>query len=271
MKLVDIGCGPALIVVPGVQGRWEWMEPAIRALAARCRVITFSFSDEPCSEGLFDEVSGFACYVEQVRHALDQCGVQAAAICGVSYGGLVAAAFAARYPGRTRALLLASAPPPSWKPDGQIRLYLRAPRLFAIVFWIASPLAMYAELAVAVPSRLAQLRLVARCAWRAIAYPSSPTRMARRARLIERMTPLDLTLVRAPTLVVTGEAALDRIMPVRATHEYVRLIPQSTAVTLNRTGHVGMVTRPEAFADAVASFVSAHASEPPAQDRRHAV
>ena len=44
--------------------------------------------------------SGFDCYLRQIEDALDATGVQSAIICGISYGGLIAAAFAARYPER---------------------------------------------------------------------------------------------------------------------------------------------------------------------------
>ena len=80
-----------MVLVPGIQGRWEWMRPAVDALAARCRVITFSLADEPTCGWTFDEGAGFTAYVEQIRDALDARGVRAATICGVSYGGLVAA------------------------------------------------------------------------------------------------------------------------------------------------------------------------------------
>jgi hypothetical protein len=45
MKIVDRGGGTPIVVIPGVQGRWEWMRPAIDALAHRSRVITFSLAD----------------------------------------------------------------------------------------------------------------------------------------------------------------------------------------------------------------------------------
>ena len=148
MKIVDRGGGIPIVVVPGIQGRWEWLEPAIDALASRCRVVTFSLADEPTSGGRFDESLGFASYVEQVREALDAARVRRAAICGVSYGGLIAAAFAARHPDRTSSIVLVSALPPSWRPDARVRFYLRAPRLLAPLFVLAS-LRMYREFAVA--------------------------------------------------------------------------------------------------------------------------
>ena len=80
MKIIDRGGGTPIVVIPGVQGRWEWMKPAIDALSRRCRVITFSLADEPSCGGGFDEARGFDCYVEQVRDALDSAGIAAAAM-----------------------------------------------------------------------------------------------------------------------------------------------------------------------------------------------
>ena len=47
--MIDRGSGTPVVLVPGIQGRWEWMRPAVDALAARCRVLTFSLCDEPTS------------------------------------------------------------------------------------------------------------------------------------------------------------------------------------------------------------------------------
>jgi hypothetical protein len=49
MQVIDCGHGTPVIVIPGIQGRWEWMSPAIESLASDCRVITFSLCDEPSS------------------------------------------------------------------------------------------------------------------------------------------------------------------------------------------------------------------------------
>ena len=110
--------------------------PAIDALAQRCRVVTFSLADEPSCGGRFDEAHGFDCYVDQVREALDTVGLTRAAICGVSYGGLIAAAFAARYPDRTSSLVLVSALLAVWRPNARVRFYLRAPRLLTPLFML---------------------------------------------------------------------------------------------------------------------------------------
>src|SRR5688500_11325026 len=148
MKIIDVGSGPPIVIVPGIQGRWEWMKPAVDALATRCRVITFSLADEPTCGGRFDEARGFESYVDQIRHAMDQAEVETAAVCGVSYGGLIAAAFASRHPERVSSLLLVSALPPDWAPDARVRFYLRAPVLLSPLFLVGS-LRMYREIAAA--------------------------------------------------------------------------------------------------------------------------
>src|SRR5687768_133092 len=51
------------------------MKPGIEALATRCRVITFSLADEPTCRAAFEEATGFDCYVEQVREALNAAGL----------------------------------------------------------------------------------------------------------------------------------------------------------------------------------------------------
>lgn len=260
MKLFDSGIGAPLVVVPGIQGRWEWMRPGIDALSASCRVVTFSLCDEPCSEGRFDARQGFACYVDQVRDALDQAHLERAAICGISYGGLIAVAFAARYPSRVSALVLVSALPPMWTPNARVRAYLRTPRLLAPIFWITAPLHVRRELAAAVPNLGDRVRLAARSCLRVLRHRPVAARMARRGLLALEMDPLDLSGVRAPVLVITGEAALDEVVPVTSTKQYARLLPRTRVATLERTGHLGIVTRPREFANLVTPFVKEHAA-----------
>jgi 3-oxoadipate enol-lactonase len=270
LNIIDRGDGTPVVVIPGIQGRWEWMKPAVDALAERCRVITFSLADEPSSGGRFDEHHGFQCYVEQVREALDTAGIRKAAICGVSYGGLIAAAFAARYPDRASSIVLVSALPPSWKPNRRVRFYLRAPRLLAPLFMLAS-LRMYREIAAASTGATRSVSAAIGLGWRSVTHMFSPSRMARRVRLLEPLD-LDAELTRVaarlttPALIITGEPTLDRVVPVTATHEYLRLWPHANAATISRTGHLGSMTRPVEFSRLVASFAERAARD--AESRR---
>ncbi|MEQ1573287.1 MAG: alpha/beta hydrolase [Vicinamibacterales bacterium] len=275
MNIIDIGSGPAVVLIPGIQGRWEWMRPAVNSLSKHCRVITFSLADERTSGtwfGAFDEATGFNCYVEQVRQALDAVGIESAAICGVSYGGLIAAAFAARYPRRTTCAVLVSALPPSWTPSARVRFYLRSPRLLSPLFCIGA-LRMYPEIAAAsrtvspgiaggthrgIGGSLNGMGATMRIGWNAVTHMFSPSRMARRVRLVASLDlRSELAAVQPRVLIMTGEERLDRVVPTDATREYARLWPQSAIVTLERTGHIGLITRPSAFAALVADFVTA--------------
>jgi pimeloyl-ACP methyl ester carboxylesterase len=258
MKIVDVGSGPPVVVVPGVQGRWEWMKPCVDALASRCRVITFS---------LADEASSITDYVAQVRQAMDAAGIGRAAICGVSYGGLIAATFAARHAERTASLVLVSAIPPSWTPNQRIQFYLRAPRLLSPLFCIAS-VRMYREIAAATPGRAAGVLAALRHGWTAATHLFSPGRMAHRVHMLRGLRlEEEISCVKAPVLVVTGEPALDRVVPVHLTREYLKFWPDAQTATVERTGHLGYITRPDTFTRIVAPFVEQTASAPGARRR----
>jgi pimeloyl-ACP methyl ester carboxylesterase len=189
---------------------------------------------------------------------MDLAGIPTAVVAGVSYGGLVAAAFAARYPDRINGLVLVSAIPPRWVPNERVRFFLRAPRLLSPLFMIGS-LRMYKEIAAAKSGVLPGMSTGIRHGLNAVAHMFSPGRMARRVQLLESVQ-LDRELARVhlPTLVVTGDAALDNIVPVHLTEEYTHMWPHCERVTIDRTGHIGLVTRPDVFAEAVGSFVDAH-------------
>jgi pimeloyl-ACP methyl ester carboxylesterase len=269
VRIVDVGAGDPLVIVPGIQGRWEWMKPAVYALAKRCRVVTFSLADEPTCGGRFDHSHGFDSYVEQVTDAMDSAGLSTATIVGVSYGGLVAAAFAARHAQRVTGLVLVSAVPPQWTPDARVRFYLRAPILLTPLFLIGS-LRLYKEIAVATPGVLPGMRAAARHGVNALTHMFSPARMARRVHVLDSVQlDRELAPVRVPTLVITGEASLDRVVPVRLTEEYSRMWPHAERFTIARTGHLGLITRPDVFSDAVAAFSGRHG--PPVQSREKKV
>ncbi len=258
--MVDRGAGIPVVVIPGIQGRWEWISPTIDALAARCRVITFSLCDEPTSGFAFDESRPIGAYVDQVADVLDRARLEKAVIVGVSYGGLVATEFAARYPQRVLGLVLASALPLGWRPDARAKFYMRAPRLLSPVFWLTSPFRMWPEVSAALPLG-ARPRFLMTYGYRAVRATMSPIRMARRLRWTESHEFCDPSCIEAPALVITGEDGLDRIVPPARTREYVRRLPRARHVTLQRTGHIGLVTKPEAFADLVCRFASEIAND----------
>jgi pimeloyl-ACP methyl ester carboxylesterase len=94
--------------------------------------------------------------------------------------------------------------------------------------------------------------------------------MARRVRLLEGQ-PLaeQLDALSVPTLIVTGEPHLDRVVPVEATRQYLEMCPHAETATLSRTGHLGSITRPDEFARVVTPFVRSASYQE--QERRRIV
>jgi len=48
------------------------------------------------------------------------------------------------------------------------------------------------------------------------------------------------------------------MVPVSSTKEFLHVIPHAVSATLGRTGHIGLLSRPEDFAEIVEPFVAAH-------------
>jgi len=235
-----------LVLVPGIQGHWAYMRPTVEALSRDFNVMTFSLG---AAKTLDD-------YVDQIVRTLDENGVNRAVICGVSFGGLVALRFAATHPERTSALVLASTPAPRLGLRRRHQLYTRLPWILGPFFLVETPIRLSQEIATAIPDwrarwafRFRVLRMFPR------ALPSL-SQMAARAQMMSAtdLSP-DCDRVTAPTLVITGEHQLDHVVPVEGATAYARLIPNARAAVIERTGHIGSITRPEAFASLIRTFI----------------
>ncbi len=258
--MIDIGEGPAIVVVPGIQGRWEWMEPALGALAARHRVLSFSLADEPGSGRVVDPALGFDTYLTQIDELLDGAGIERAAICGVSYGALIAVRYAARHPNRTDGLVLVTPLPPRWKPDERLARYCSSPRTYFPLFCFQALGRFVSELSVTFDASADRLGFAAHHAGAVLRAPMSPVRASERVRLAQAVDLAgDCSRVHCPTLIVTGEPGLDKVVPPHESTQYLNYIAHAEAVTLPRTGHLGLLTRPAAFAALVSEFSLAHA------------
>src|SRR5258708_22461083 len=208
------------------------MGPAVDALSQSFRVLTFSLD---ATVGLKPDTTepGLNRYADQVAAVMTDAGVERAAICGVSFGGLIAVRFAALYPARCEALILASTPRPVLRLRPRHQIYLRAPWIFGPLFIVETPFRLRAEIRTAIPDARARRQFSLRSLRTAIGAPVSLSRIAARARMIstEDVTP-DCARIAAPTLVVTGEPHLDHVVPIEGSSEYLRLIPGSPAVLL---------------------------------------
>ena len=262
MHVIDLGSGPPVVLIPGIQGRWEWMAPTIDALATRCRVVTFSLCDEPTSGFDCNPEHGTENYYRQLEEVLRRADLQEAVLIGVSYSGPIAAEFTARWPERVRGLVLVSALPPDWTPNPRARFYLRAPRLLSPLFLIDAPTRAFREVRAALPSPWERLRFSAGQVRRVTRAYVSPARMATRIRWHEKHQFGDPSLITRPVLVITGEDRLDRVVHPDLTRRYLVAVRDVRHEVIPGTGHLGLLTKPAEFAEMVRRFadeVGSHA------------
>ena len=73
---MDEGTGPPVIVIPGIQGRWEWMVPALRELRRSCRAISYSLCGDSGSGIERDPELGFENYLRQLDIVFERTGVE---------------------------------------------------------------------------------------------------------------------------------------------------------------------------------------------------
>ena len=259
MRMFDQGNGPPVIVVQGLHGRWEWTAPALRRLSSTCRAISYSLSGDIGSGHRPDRELGFENYVRQLDAAFEQAGVSRGVLCGVSFGGFVALRYAALRPERVSALILASAPGPGWRPNPRQAGWIARPWWSLPAFVLSSALRVWPEVSAALPMVRNRLGFFARQGVRCLTAPMIPSLMAARIREAADLDfESDCRRVVAPTLVLTGEEALDRVVPVESTRAYAALISQAEYRQMQHTGHMGVLTQPSVFADVVSGFAHAH-------------
>ncbi len=250
------GSGPPLIVVPGIQGRWEWLRPPLDALQRHCRTVSYSLGGDFGAGWRNDPSLGFENYLRQLDQVFDQAGIERAALCGSSYGGFIALRYAATRPHRVSRLILASSPSPGWKPNPRQSGYISRPWISTPAFLATAPARLWPEIDAAFDSASERLAFCATHMLRVFMAPAIPSLMA--GRIVEQQSidfAADCASVTCPTLVTSGEPHLDTVVPVAATRQYLSLIPGAKYAMIERTGHLGLLTRPETFASIVAGFV----------------
>jgi pimeloyl-ACP methyl ester carboxylesterase len=92
---------------------------------------------------------------------------------------------------------------------------------------------------------------------RIIMAPAAPWRIGSRAKLAtgERFD-LDCASIKAPTLVVTGEEDLDRVVRQADSIGYVTAIDGARFHVFDKTGHLGTISAPERFTTIVSNFLN---------------
>jgi pimeloyl-ACP methyl ester carboxylesterase len=233
------------------------MRPALEALSSECRTISYSLGGDSGSGSRIEPELGFENYLRQLDAVLDAKGLDRAVVCGVSYGGLVALRYAATRRDRVSALILCSSPAPGWKPTAQQQRWIARPWISTPAFVATSPGRLLPEINAAFPTWRGRIAFGVRHVLRVAAAPARPPLMASRILWQQRIDfHPDCARVTAPTLVLSGEEALDRVVPVAVTRTYASLIPGAQYAMIEGTGHIGLLTKPRRFAELVGEFVT---------------
>ena len=253
--MIAKGVGYPVAMIPGIQGRWEWMSPAVEALTAGHRVMSWSLNELRSKR---EEDPSFLTWMRVLDRAFDDVHERRISLIGVSFGGLIAACYAGRRPERVASLILVSTPAPAWKPNMGDKFCVTFPHL-ALPFFAARGLSRTGpELMRSRDSWSERLHLGLRYTSRVLRSPISMAASARWAREYQTYDiSEDCKRIVAPTLVITGDAGYDKVVPIEQSLEYLQLIPGSTHEILAGTGHIGVVTKPARFAEIAGKFIYA--------------
>src|SRR5258708_8316962 len=240
--MFDEGTGPTLVVIQPLQGRWEWMRPSLVALSKYARVISYTLCGDIGSGARMDPSHGFHALTRQLDAVMEHVGVRRVSLCGVSFGGCVALSYAARNPDRVSHLIVASSPGPGWRPTAQQAAHVERPWLSLPAVTVTALSRMGREVVSALPNRGARTAFALRFAATAVRFPALPHLTAPPVRLLQELDlAADFARITAPTLVITGEPALDSVVPVASTQEYVNRIHRARYAIIDRPGRPGPI------------------------------
>lgn len=239
---------PPLVLLHALATCRDLWLPQLPAWATLFRVIRIDLPGHGQSP-LIDGAATLAGFADEVAKVLDDLGIERAAFVGLSLGGMVAQAFALKYPQRCSALVLAHT---SARTDAPVRELWKGRleqlekdglpaqaeailgRWFPPAFAEASPMTLQWI--------ASQIRA------------TSPEGYATAIRAIQQLDHLDmLKNITAPTLVMAGEA--DMAAPPAAGALMTGQIANARLVVLPGVAHLGNVQAPVLFTETVGAFL----------------
>lgn len=255
IRYVDVGTGPALVLVHGQGGSWEFWLRSLPSLAQSCRVVAvdlagFGESERVIDGDVFDE------HVATIRDLLSRLELDNVVVVGHSMGGLVSIRFSCEHPDVVAGLALVDAGGFRIGPT-QLAIIVAGFRIFHAVFRIR-PLATFVASKErlrmmffafgmgerGVVSRDLGLRILPR-----MASPGFIQTVEAAAAAASEATP---DQVRCPTLVVWGSN--DRLVPLKAGCTLQSQIPDARLVILDGVGHCPMIEAPVEFSKILTEF-----------------
>jgi pimeloyl-ACP methyl ester carboxylesterase len=242
------GQGPPLVLIPGLAGGFELLGPLARLLADDFRVISYQLRGEDDCFAL-RRPFGISDLVEDLAELLDWHGLEAPAVMGVSFGGVLGLELAARYPTRLSSLIVQG-----------VGAHFERGLLQRIAGVVLSRYPLLADnpfinqffnlLFGARQRRGPLFDFVTGHCWQ-----TDQSVMAHRLRLVEQLDIAGhLERIRVPTLVLAGDR--DLLVPERSLTALCDGVPHAKCVRFAGCGHLAFVTKPARIAQEVRSFLN---------------
>jgi pimeloyl-ACP methyl ester carboxylesterase len=262
MGYLDVGGGPAILLVHGLGASWRVWSNNLAALTAEHRVIVVDLPGFGESQNLSSPVD-IDDYAAALAGLLDILGVDEAVVVGHSLGGLICQRLAVRHRGRVSGVILVSTT------GGVMSAGTRT--LFRVVAAGTAPLALLPKGLVAPAMRNAMAvpavrrwllkrmvhdpdRISPDLAVDMLSSALSSTGTAAAIRAGLRVLPEnDLGVINCPVLVLSGDQ--DRITPVAAAADLARRLPRAKRITWPGVGHHPMWEEPTDFDSVVLGFL----------------
>ncbi len=197
------------------------------------------------------DVSTMETFADDVAGLMDTLGMRDAVLCGLSMGGYATFAFLRKYPQRVKGLILADTRP------GADTAEARANR--ENVARIAAEQGTEAIADLQVPKLLSDYTLQhhpeVEARVRQMIAAATPQGIAAASRgMALRADSTDLLAnITCPTLVIVGQQ--DALTSPEVAQDYAAQIPNAQLVVIPQAGHLSNLEQPEAFVQAVSSFL----------------
>jgi pimeloyl-ACP methyl ester carboxylesterase len=240
------GDGPPLLLVPGLAGGYGLLGPLAKELAKSFRVISYQLRGE---DNCFELRRPFSLgdLVSDLREFVDWLCLENPTIMGVSFGGILALEFAARFPYRLQNLIVQGAGS-RFEPGLLQRVAKAVLTRFPLPFDNAFVNQFFNLLFGGAQKRDALFQFVTRQCWQ-----TDQSVMAHRLLLVEGYNMVErLRHIRVPSLIMAGDR--DLLVSRRSLRELTDGIANSHLTMLPGAGHLASVTQPSSIANHVCDF-----------------
>jgi pimeloyl-ACP methyl ester carboxylesterase len=234
----DQGEGPAILLTHGYTATLRMWDPQVAALIPRYRLICWDMRGHGASDSPEDPTAySHAATVADMAAILDACGVERAVIGGLSLGGFMALQFHLAHPHRVRALMLFDTGPGYKKAEGRAE-WNRLAESYA---------ARFEAQGLAALGNGTEVRVATHRSAQGLAHAARGMLAQTDAQVIE-----SLPRIAVPALLIAGSEDTPFLA---ATNYMAAKIPDATKVIIAGAGHAPNLERPDAFNQAVRSFL----------------